>query len=124
MGKFLVYKKKWKFYYAWYYLYILNKKIKMNFIEMFSGTNVNENEIFSEEIQDENAEDDIESVGSIGVEEAEKIQIKHIEVAFDKTSCVFYVDNDDKGKILKVNKPVENIFGYQAQELMNNSYIT
>ena len=50
MGKFLVYKKKWKFYYAWYYLYILNKKIKMNFIEMFSGTNVNENEIFSEEI--------------------------------------------------------------------------
>ena len=58
------------------------------------------------------------------MEEAEKIQIKHIEVAFSKTSCIFYVDNDDKGKILKINKPVENIFGYQAQELMNNSYIT
>ena len=46
------------------------------------------------------------------MEDAEKIQIKHIEIAFDKTSCVFYVDNEDKGKILKANKPVENIFGY------------
>jgi hypothetical protein len=79
------YRKKWRFYYCWYYLYILNKKVhifylffapstftqllsiivfcpkkkkfiqlKMSMLERFHGTStVNENDVFSEEIQQE-----------------------------------------------------------------------
>lgn len=47
---YLDYKKKWKFYYAWFTLYILNKKIKNRILDNFQGLQVNENDIFSEEI--------------------------------------------------------------------------
>lgn len=90
LSKFLDYKKKWKFYYAWYCLYILNKKVKLVILEKFSGTNVNENDIFSEDLQNESIEDDVISVGSIvKPDDLDKINIKKIEMAFDKKSCVF-----------------------------------
>jgi hypothetical protein len=61
---YLDYKKKWKFYYAWFTMYILNKKIKNRILENFSGTSVNENDIFSEEMHEGNIEDDLASLPS------------------------------------------------------------
>ena len=49
-NKYLDYRKKWRFYFAWYILFILNKKVKLSLIEKFEGlNNINENDIFSEE---------------------------------------------------------------------------
>ncbi len=48
--RFLNFRKKWTFYYAWYQLYILNKKVKMYILEKFLSTKINENDIFSEEL--------------------------------------------------------------------------
>lgn len=46
-------------------MYVLNKKIKNRVLENFAGTSVNENDIFSEEIQEANNEDDIASIPSV-----------------------------------------------------------
>lgn len=45
--------------------------------------------------------------------------IRKMKTAFENSSCVFHVDNDVKGKIIKVNKPVYSVFGYQDFELEN-----
>ena len=37
--------------------------------------------------------------------ESSDIQIKKSEMVFDIKSCVFQVDNDPKGNIVKINKP-------------------
>lgn len=42
----------------------------------------------------------------------DKVNIKKIEMAFDRRSCVFRVANDNQGKIIKVNKPVLTSFGF------------
>ena len=42
---YLDYKKKWKFYYAFFTFYILNKKVTNRILENFAGDNVNENNI-------------------------------------------------------------------------------
>lgn len=83
-------------------------------MERFSGTiNVNESDVFSEELQQENAEDDVNSVASnMKVDEMEKIFIKRVEMAFDKNSVVFHIGHEYKGKILKVSRSVYNAFGY------------
>ena len=59
---YLDYKKKWKFYYAFFTYYILNKKVSNRILENFSGVNVNENDIFSEEVQETNLEDEVASI--------------------------------------------------------------
>ena len=43
-------------------MYILNKKIKNRILENFSAMTVNENDIFSEELQEANADDDMASL--------------------------------------------------------------
>lgn len=40
--EYLKQKKKWQFYYAWYQLHILNKKIRNSLIESFSGYVISE----------------------------------------------------------------------------------
>ena len=82
------------FYFAWYYFYILNKKVKTNMLEQFTGTKINENDIFSEEII-QDIQDDINSIASdTKLEEAENINIKSPFLAFDKNSLVFNIDED------------------------------
>jgi len=46
---YLNYREKWRFYFAWYTLYILNQKVSVALMEKFSGNQVNENEVFFEE---------------------------------------------------------------------------
>ena len=61
-NKYLDYRKKWRFYFAWYVLFILNKKVKLSLIEKFEGlNNIDENDIFSEEIQPDQVENELES---------------------------------------------------------------
>lgn len=88
-------------------------------LERFSGiTTVNENDVFSEEIQQDNMDDDLASVHSnLKPEEMEKIQIKRVELAFDKKSVIFHVNHEIRGRILKVNRAVYHAFGYSALEL-------
>ncbi|EGR29365.1 hypothetical protein IMG5_156920 [Ichthyophthirius multifiliis] len=120
INNYLDYRKKWKFYFAWYILYILNKKVKISLIEKFSGiNNVNETDIFSEEIQNYQVEDEIDQA-----ENTEQINIKKIAMTFDKKSCVFIVNSDSKGKILQINKSVTQIFGYNKFEIENQYNIT
>lgn len=57
-------------------------------------------------------------------DDQDKINIKKIEMAFDRRSCVFRVASDNQGKIIKVNKPVFTTFGYNRYELENHIYIT
>ena len=61
----LQYKKKWKFLYVWFRLYIQNKKIKQQMIESFEGTLINENDVFQEEMKVEKKLDDDKSEKSI-----------------------------------------------------------
>ncbi|KAL4499680.1 hypothetical protein ABPG72_017220 [Tetrahymena utriculariae] len=123
---YLDYRKKWRFYYCWYYLYILNKKIKVSMLERFSGiNNINENEVFSEELMMENMDDDIHSVHSnLKPDEMEKIYIKKVEMAFDKKSVIFHVNHEYKGLILKVNRALYHGFGYTSLDLVGKVYIT
>ena len=65
INQYLDFKKKWKFYYAWFTLYLLNKKIKARLMDNFSGMNINENDIFSEEIQENDLENEIISLKSL-----------------------------------------------------------
>lgn len=44
-------------------------------------------------------------------------------MAFDIKSCVFQIDNDPKGNIIKINKPVCQIFGYTRKELEGKTAI-
>ncbi|KAL4476170.1 hypothetical protein ABPG74_009903 [Tetrahymena malaccensis] len=123
---YLDYRKKWRFYYCWYYLYILNKKIKVSMLERFSGiNNINENEVFSEELIMDNMDDDIHSVHSnLKPDEMEKIYIKKVEMAFDKKSVIFHVNHEYKGLILKVNRALYHGFGYTSLDLVGKVYIT
>lgn len=88
-------------------------------LERFNGTNnLNENDIFSEELQQENIDDDILSVHSnLKVDEMEKIFIKKVEIAFDKKNVIFNVNHESKGKILKVSRGIFHTFGYSQIEL-------
>ncbi|KAL4511596.1 hypothetical protein ABPG72_012441 [Tetrahymena utriculariae] len=121
---YLNYRKKWRFYYAWYYLYILNQKVLLQLLEKFTGTFINENEVFIEEFQTDQVEDDLGSVVSNSKDEQDKIKIKKIEMAFDRRSCVFRVASDHLGKIIKVNKPVLTTFGFNRYELENHVFVT
>jgi hypothetical protein len=77
-------------------------------MEKFAGVNINENDIFSEELQEENVDDDMNSINSnMKHDEFEKLDtIKNVEMIFDKNSCVFHVDSSHEGNIMKVNNPV------------------
>lgn len=120
MTLYLDYKKKWKFYYAWYTLYILNKKIQTRILDNFQGTNVNENDIFSEEIQENNMDDDLLSLDSQPQDLVQdKINIKNKRIVFDKKACVIHTNDDPAAMILKVNKQFTRIFGYQKDEVEN-----
>lgn len=90
-------------------------------LERFNGiTNLNENDVFSEEMVQDNIDDDIVSVHSnLKVEEMEKIYIKKVEMAFDKKNVVFNVNHEYKGKILKVSRGIYHVFGYTQIELNN-----
>ena len=103
---YLEYKKKWKFYYAWFTMYILNKKVKNIILENFSGTSLNVNDIFSEEVQEPNIEDDMASIKSmLPLEDIqEKIEIKSKKVIFDKQSAIIHTNDDKLALILNVNK--------------------
>lgn len=57
-------------------------------------------------------------------DDQDKINIKKIEMAFDRRSSVFRVSNDPGGKIIKVNKPVLTTFGFTRHELENNLSVT
>lgn len=87
-------------------MYIINKKVKNRVLENFTGTNVNENDIFSEEVQEANVEEDIVSLRSdLLVEEvAEKIEIKNKKLIFDKKSAIILTNDDKLALILNVNK--------------------
>lgn len=96
-------------------------------LERFAGTStVNENDVFSEEIQqDLNMEDDVASVHSnLKVDEMERILIKKVELAFDKRSVVFRVNHEFRGRIINVNRAIYHAFGYAAIELSGNVSIT
>lgn len=54
----------------------------------------------------------MKSVVSNEKDNQDKVNIKKIEMAFDRRSCVFRVANDNQGKIIKVNKPVLTSFGF------------
>ncbi|KAL4500954.1 hypothetical protein ABPG73_013692 [Tetrahymena malaccensis] len=122
--QYLNYRKKWRFYYAWYYLYILNQKVLLQLLEKFTGTFINENEVFIEEFQTDQVEDDLGSVVSNSKDEQDKIKVKKEEMAFDRRSCVFRVASDNLGKIIKVNKPVLTTFGFNRYELENHVFVT
>jgi PAS domain-containing protein len=63
-------------------------------------------------------DDDVASVHSnLKADEMERIQIKKVELAFDKRSVVFRVNHEIKGKIIQVNRAVYHAFGYTALEL-------
>ncbi|CAK58161.1 unnamed protein product (macronuclear) [Paramecium tetraurelia] len=112
---YLEFKKKWKFYYAWFTLYVLNKKIKNRILDNFQGFQVNENDIFSEELQEHN--DDVNSVKS-GFLDNEKIEIKSRKIIFDKKACIIQASDDIQSSILKVNKQFTRIFGYSSEEVV------
>ncbi|CAD8195861.1 unnamed protein product [Paramecium octaurelia] len=114
---YLEYKKKWKFYYAWFTLYILNKKIKNRILDNFQGFQVNENDIFSEELQEHNVDEDVNSVKS-GFLDNEKIDIKSRKIIFDKKACIIQASDDIQSSILKVNKQFTRIFGYSSEEVV------
>ncbi|CAD8096084.1 unnamed protein product [Paramecium primaurelia] len=114
---YLEYKKKWKFYYAWFTLYILNKKIKNRILDNFQGFQVNENDIFSEELQEHNVDEDVNSVKS-GFLDNEKIEIKSRKIIFDKKACIIQASDDIQSQILKVNKQFTRIFGYTSEEVV------
>jgi hypothetical protein len=88
-------------------------------IERFNGiSNLNENDVFSEELLQDNIDDDVLSVHSnLKAEEMEKIYIKKVEMAFDKRSVVFHVNHEYKGKILSVSRAIYHTFGYTQLEL-------
>jgi hypothetical protein len=48
LARYFEIQKKWKFYYAWYILYVKNEKLKPVILEYF-GTEVHEEELFSSE---------------------------------------------------------------------------
>ncbi|CAD8121761.1 unnamed protein product [Paramecium sonneborni] len=114
---YLEFKKKWKFYYAWFTLYILNKKIKNRILDNFQGFQVNENDIFSEELQEHNIEEDVNSVKS-GYLDNEKIEIKSRKIIFDRKACIIQASDDIQSSILKVNKQFTRIFGYSGEEVI------
>jgi len=64
------------------------------------------------------------SVASNAKDDQDKINIKKLEMAFDRRSSVFRVSNDANGKIIKVNKPVLTTFGFTRYELENHLYVT
>jgi len=102
----------------------MNKKVKQVLIEKFAGTTVNENDIFSEDMMHENYEDEIASVDTIiKQEDYDKINIRKMEMAFDKNSCVFHVNDDPRGLILRTNKPALRTFGYNREEIESQKFI-
>ncbi|EGR33918.1 hypothetical protein IMG5_031020 [Ichthyophthirius multifiliis] len=121
--QYLYYRKKWVFYYAWYQLFILNKKVKLFILEKFQSTKINENDIFSEELQNDDIfleKYDIESVDSnLRPENYDIIQIKKPQMVFDMNSVVLHVDNDFKCNILKTNRALFHTFGYLSNEVEN-----
>lgn len=103
----------------------MNKKVKQVLIEKFAGSTVNENDIFSEDMMHENYEDEIASVDTIvKQEDFEKINIRKLEMAFDKCSCVFHVNDDPRGLIIRANKPALRTFGYSREEVESTQFIT
>ncbi|CAD8090150.1 unnamed protein product [Paramecium sonneborni] len=122
---YLDFKKKWKFYYAWFTLYIQNKKLKNKILDNFQGLSVNENDIFSEEVQENNLEEDIASVKSdqeLKID-MEKIDIKSKKIIFDKKACIIQTTDDPDSLIIKVNKQFTKIFGYTYEEVANKFQI-
>ncbi|CAD8103477.1 unnamed protein product [Paramecium sonneborni] len=122
---YLDFKKKWKFYYAWFTLYIQNKKLKNKILDNFQGLSVNENDIFSEEVQENNLEEDIASVKSDQEQkiDIEKIDIKSKKIIFDKKACIIQTTDDPDALIIKVNKQFTKIFGYTHEEVTNKFLI-
>ncbi|CAD8070191.1 unnamed protein product [Paramecium primaurelia] len=123
---YLDFKKKWKFYYAWFTLYIQNKKLKNKILDNFQGLSVNENDIFSEEVQENNLEEDIASVKSDQEQklDMDKIDIKSKKIIFDKKACIIQTTDDPDALIIKVNKQFTKIFGYTNEEISNKFQIT
>lgn len=80
---------------------------------------VNENDIFSDEIQENGVEDEIASVAS-GIEgvDTDKIDIKNKKIVFDRKACIIHTTDDSNALILKVNKQFTRIFGYQKEEVV------
>ncbi|CAD8089602.1 unnamed protein product [Paramecium sonneborni] len=116
---YLDFKKKWKFYYAWFTLYIENKKLKNKILDNFQGLSVNENDIFSEELQENNLEEDIASIKSDQEQKVDmdKIDIKSKRIVFDKKACIIQTSDDPDAIIIKVNKQFTKIFGYTTEEV-------
>ncbi|CAD8068730.1 unnamed protein product [Paramecium sonneborni] len=123
---YLDFKKKWKFYYAWFTLYIENKKLKNKILDNFQGLSVNENDIFSEELQENNLEEDIASIKSDQEQKVDmdKIDIKSKRIVFDKKACIIQASDDPDAIIIKVNKQFTKIFGYTREEVVMKFRIT
>lgn len=81
---------------------------------------VNENDIFSDDIQENGAEDEVASIGS-GMEgvDTDKIEIKNKKIIFDRKACIIQTNDDSNALILKVNKQFTRIFGYQKEDVVN-----
>jgi hypothetical protein len=83
-------KRKWWFYYAWFQVFILNKKLKNAVLETLQGTMVSEVFLFAEDEVINLQQEEIKSQGS-----DEEVPIKSSNLVFDRLAGVIHVSDDN-----------------------------
>lgn len=106
VSKYLDHNSRWKFYYVCYTLYIRNEKIRYQFIEEF-GMNVNYDQLFSPnefEEDPKNRDGQLESA-----------------TVFDHDCCLIQARWEEDSLIIKkISSCVENVFGYEKEEILES----
>ena len=108
-------KRKWRFYFIWFTLFLLNKKIKQSYLVGFEGKLINENDIFVQDLKIEKNNDDDLSVKSIELDEQDNLIIPidyKSQLVFDKFTSILQVSSDQKGTVSGASLGTNLLFGY------------
>ncbi|CAD8181820.1 unnamed protein product [Paramecium pentaurelia] len=98
---FLIRRPKWQFVYNWYYLYVLNKKIKQSMLEYCDSQNM-----MQQPVDEDSGSDNQNQID----------QFSYLK-PFNYTSAIFHTTQS--GQIVNVSESAYDIFGFQQYNNIN-----
>ncbi|KAM3144273.1 hypothetical protein pb186bvf_003735 [Paramecium bursaria] len=94
---------RWVFQYCWYMVFILNKKLKQQLLDLLPSTKI-------DNIKDDQVTDDSEDEQDFG---------NNDNKPFGANTAIIHTNSEFNLKVLKVNNFFEDMFGYKISEIQN-----
>ncbi|KAM3142475.1 hypothetical protein pb186bvf_005377 [Paramecium bursaria] len=100
----------WLFQYCWYQLFITNKPLSQALLDMLPSSNPNIEQIFKDEDITDDSEDE---------RDENAYKDSNINKPFNKKTAIIHAVQDKFLKITQVNSSFTNVFGFYAEEMID-----